>query len=211
MKVYDADGSERDFAWLEATFGPQVEVTGRPETRLPGFEVAELRASLGPCAIVVKVLDEDGKPIGVHRVARWWDNPLLPELPDGLNTWRPRGYFGLTSERGDIGFGMGQGDGYDPGSGNLPVSEVWAEGNSANVHGLGWVWGTDHLHIDVTFQWVEAGAEPPEEPPDEPGNCDERLTAIEDELAALATELDDIRSAVVGRLDLILAELRRMQ
>lgn len=210
MKIYDKDGTEKDLGWLAATFGPGVRVDARPDAERAGYVVSELRAAEGPCTIVVRAQDRDGNPLGSVPVARWWDAPGLPALPEGLGTWRAQGVHGTTNERGDIGFGMGQGDGYDPGSGNLPVSEVWAEGNSERAHGLGWVWGTNHLHIDVTFRRCEGSTEPPEDPPSEPGDCDERLTAIEDELAALATELDDIKSAVVGRLDLILAELRRL-
>jgi len=165
MKIYDTDGTERDAAWLHDTFGAGVQFSTRPFGDQPGYEVTELRAKEGPCTIVARVLNAAGTPAAGVPVARWWNDPTLPALPDGLDYWRTRGVNGDTNSQGDIGFGMGTGDGYDPDwpLDGLPVSEVWAWGNSGRVHGLGWVWGTNHLHLDVTFRYVTS-VEPPGEP-----------------------------------------------
>ena len=164
MKIYDKSGAERDWVWLQATFGAGVRVDARPDANLPGYEVVELRAKDGPCTLVARVLDEHGAPAAGVLVARWWDDPHLDPLPEGLATWHPLGVYGSTNDGGDIGFGMGGGDGYDPAwpADKLPVSEIWGPLNSGRVHGLGWVWDTNHLHLDVTLQWVGGGEEPPE-------------------------------------------------
>ena len=187
MKIYDKDGTERDWAWVQATFGASVRVDARPDQDAPGYEVSELRAKEGPCTIVVNTRDKDNVAQGGIEVARWWDDPNLAYLPAGLNTWRERGVHGATNAGGDVGFGMGTGDGYDPHwpVDKLPVSEVWPMGNSGRVHGLGWVWATNHLHLDAIFRYVEAGD------PGDPGNGDGDVAAAVLELARQVGRIAD--------------------
>lgn len=163
MKIYDTAGVQRDWAWLRDTFGESIRINTRPNLAEPGFEIVELRAAEGPCALVAQLLGQDGAPAAGIGVARWWADPDLPALPPDLAYWQPRGVHGLTNAEGAIGFGMGAGDGYDPywPFDQLPVSELWAGPNSDRIHGLGWVWGTNHLHINVTFRQVPAGDDPP--------------------------------------------------
>lgn len=179
MKIYDLTGTERDWTYLQDTFGEGIRVDTRPYLAEPGFEIAELRAAEGPCALVVQVLDPDGAPVPDIDVARWWADPDLPALPPDLAYWQPRGVTGLTNTEGTIGFGMGAGDGYDPDwpLEGLPVSELWAGPNSDRIHGLGWVWGTNHLHLNITFRQVLAGDDPPGD------------TTVSDELEAVAGHL----------------------
>ena len=197
MKIYDKDGTERDWAWLQATFGQGVRVDARPDTEKAGYVVRELRAKEGPCTIVVNVRDKDNVVQGGIDVARWWDDGGLPALPANLATWKTIGIFGPTNAGGDVGFGMGQGDGYDPHwePEKLPVSEVWATGNSERVHGLGWVWATNHLHLDVVFQYVEGDGEPGEPPGDD--EIAAKLERIADAVSATATLLADVLEAGV--------------
>jgi hypothetical protein len=187
MKIYDKTGAERDWAWLQATFGLGVSLSERPRLAEPGYSLVELRAKEGPCTLVARVLDAAGSPAAGIDVARWWNDPALPDLPPNLAYWHPHGVHGLTNQNGDIGFGMGGGDGYDPAwpPEGLPVSEIWAQDNSDRIHGLGWVWGTNHLHLDVTFQLVQPG----EPPPDPPGVAD-LIRHIGKDLTALADLLD---------------------
>ena len=189
MKIYDTTGAERDWSWLQATFGQGVQVTTRPNAAAPGYEIAELRAKEGPCTLVARVLDEHGAPAAGIDVARWWDDISLPPLPDHLAYWRARGVYGPTNSAGDVGFGMGAGDGYDPHwpLDGLPVSEIWARDNSDRIHGLGWIWATNHLHIDVTFRRV-TGDEPPVEPPGD-GDLKAELQAVIGHLQAIAEML----------------------
>jgi hypothetical protein len=168
MKIYDKpdkDGhcEERDWAWLLATFGQAISLSQRPYLAQPGYQITELRAKDGPCTLVARVLDANGAPLANLDVARWWADPKLFDLPTHLAYWRPRGVFGPTNPEGDIGFGMGEGDGYDPAwpVDELPVSEIWCRDNSDRIHGLGWIWATNHLHIDVTFQLTDADEPPP--------------------------------------------------
>jgi hypothetical protein len=181
MKIYDTDGeTERDWAWLQDKFGLGVRVDPRPDPSQPGYEVVELRAKLGPCTLVAQVVDENGTPMVGVDVARWWNDPGLAALPAGLATWRPLGVYGPTNANGDIGFGMGGEDGYDPAwpLERLPVSEIWTPLNSGRIHGVGWMWGTDLLCLNVKFRWVPGGEEPP--PPEPPPGDGDVAQAIRD-------------------------------
>lgn len=170
MKIYDFDGNETDWAWLHSTFGPEVRVDGRDGTR-PGFDVAELRAAHGHSALVAVVESTKGEKLPGVKVARWWEDNTLEELPRELQTWNMIGVWGKTKENGDIGFGMGDGDQYDWEAGQYAVSEIWVEGNSARVHGLGWPLGHSY-HIEPTFRFSGDPGPPP------PVNGDEIDEAI---------------------------------
>ena len=162
----------RDMAWVADVFGPEVRVDARPNLAAAGYEVTELHAREGSgCQIVVTVSDQDGVRLPMMLVARWWDTAYHEEsgqiLPNDLRSWRKVGVHGRTNGQGDIGWGMGGGDAYDPAGEELAVSENWVEGNSGRVHGLGWLAGTTHKHLDVVFRGVEGGGIVP--PPPDPG------------------------------------------
>lgn len=152
MKIFDKNGNEKDIAWLQTEFGA-VEVVRAPDG--PAWRVTELREADGYAAILVW-----GTP-GL-RVARWWPDPSLPALPDDLATWKGQGVWATVKPEGHCDFGMGGGDYYfPPGAG---ASWYWVQGRSDCCQGWGMLGGTNHRHLDITFQWVE-GEPPANEPP----------------------------------------------
>lgn len=171
MKIYDLDGNESDWTWLESEFGPEVRVDPRPDLTRPGFEVIALQAGYGHSTLLAEVRAGNGLPLANVLVARWWDDPSLGALPIILQTWRDIGIAGRTKEEGTIGFGMGGGDQYNwnaenPAERSFAVSEIWVEGNSGRVHGLGWPWGKSQ-HLDTIFQFTETDPGPPPDPNDD--------------------------------------------
>jgi len=205
MKIYDFEGNERDAAWLQGRYGA---VTVRGFAGDSGFRVVELRECIGPAVYVVKVLDEFGQPIDEMEVARHWPDPTLPLLPP--NPWYDRGVYGPTNAEGDIGFGSGGGDYYDP-TGQMhdrqgnPLGTVGASSffvlgwDSDCVDGIGTLGGTEHAHLDMVFRWVEGDEpEPPEPPPPPPPpppptECGLDLEAF---LGAMETALDALQTAM---------------
>ena len=169
-KIFSANGEEQGLSWLWANYGPvewdQVQGAGWAlvEIREDADLVRAKRAPDAAAVLMVKVLGADGQPVVGEAVARWWPDPNLPLLPEGLASYHDRGVVGHSNEAGDVGFGMGGGDAYFPPE--VGASEIWLGDNSARMCGLGWLGGTNHFHLNLVFQWVnEDEPEPPPPPP----------------------------------------------
>ncbi len=153
MRIVDQDGNERDQAWLQQEFGA-VEIKAGEGP----FSLAELHEAVGPSALVVTLRDEQGAPLQGIKVAFYW-----PDAPqDGAAGWYGRCVWGTTNDAGAVGFGMGGGAWYKPPEGGPHAVWVYGDQQSDLVGGLGMVFGSDHRHLDVTFQ---RGGEKPPEPP----------------------------------------------
>ena len=161
---YDKEGKQRDVAWLQDTFGDVLINSAFPSEGAPVYRVVELREKEGPAALIARVLDEHGNPVAKAPVIRFWPGaPELPQWDPPPERWRSRGVVGRTNNDGDSGFGMGQGDYYDPAT-QQGASAMWigAPGTHSDlVVGLGMVTATNHRHLDVTFQLFEGDDEPP--------------------------------------------------
>lgn len=188
IEVYDRNGVQRDWAWLEAHYGPLVI---HPADEGPGWRVVQIWENGDPplvggvqervgafegieaaAVIVVKVLSADGQPVDGLRVAFYWpDADSDPDagpangLPEGMVPGRC--VSGPTNVNGDVGFGLGGGAYYwPPGIGPHAVWIRGPETNSDVVHGLGMIAGTNHDSLWPVYQWVEGEApEPPEDCP----------------------------------------------
>ena len=163
-KIYDQEGMERDWHWLVANFGNvTIERAELPEGVSRVYRVAKLQDAEGPAVKIVHVGTQDGRPLGGIRVVRYWPSaPHLAPWPPPISRWRNQGVHGETNVNGDIGFGMGQGDYYFPPDGG--ASAVWIAheaGPSDFVSGLGMLGGTNHRHLDITFELQDTGAPTP--------------------------------------------------
>jgi hypothetical protein len=187
-EIFDYEGVPATLEWLRGTFGLVKWTRAEPHPDAPWvFRLVQLRAKCGPASLIVRVIDEDGQPLKKYAVVRYW--PGAPELPDFGGTtakqWTTHGIVGKTNDNGDVGFGLGKGDYYHPENGETGVTKVYVadfDGPGDFLEGLGMLGGTEHCHIDATFQRVAKGEEPPPspspEPSPEPGgwNIDLRLT-----------------------------------
>ena len=115
--------------------------------------------------IVVRVEDENGNPLVGIDVARWWPDPKLERLPEWLATWQEQGVYGPTNVAGDIGFGMGKGDFFDP-KAKTGASQVWPQ-DSEGLADIGMVAGTPHWTLWPVFRKRSHVAPPI--PPVDPG------------------------------------------
>jgi hypothetical protein len=179
-KVFDNGGQERDMAWLLNKYGDvTISASEYPEA----FRVVELREQIGDAALVVRLLNEEGQLQGGVTVIRYWpDAPKLPEWPPPPERWFSQGVHGETNDEGVIGFGMGRGDYYDPALEQRGATSIWVGflgTGSECVGGLGMLGGSNHAHINVTFQH---SAEP--EPPGPGGDELERIALALESIAA---------------------------
>lgn len=192
VRVFDADGNEKSWQWAVDRYGVDL-VQAQPYAGAPVYRLIEARQKIGPCGMTIKVVNEEGQPIkGVLLLQGWTDGEQLPEdaapriSPD---FWaqpydKPnRGNGGFTNDAGVFGWGWGPGEQYQP-----PNGPHWywvvAGGEKAFtdvVLGLGWLWGTDHDTLDLTFIKAEGG----EEPEPEPDELLEVLRAILAEVRAI--------------------------
>ena len=186
LRILDASGNERNSVWLQAEFGA-VGVQKRAGTG--GYYAAVVADSGEPAAasLVVTVRGINGEPLPGIRVAFYW--PDAPEDPAA--GWLGRCVVGTTDGGGAVGFGMGKGGFYKPAEQKGPHA-VWIYGADMSdmVDGLGMVFGTDHRHLDVTFQ-IPDDTQPPIPPPEPPPECptiDDALVAVDD-LRALLVEI----------------------
>ena len=171
IRILDGQGQQRDWIWLKANFGDIAVKRAEPaagETLV--YRIVQLQDSTGPAVQVVHVAGKDGNSRqGVVVVRYWPDAPALPTWPSPISKWRPKGVFGKTNDKGDIGFGMGRGDYFFPPSGG--ASALWIadeRGPSDFIEGLGMLGGTNHRHLNVYFQLQDVEAEPPTPPPPPP-------------------------------------------
>lgn len=198
LTIVGPEGENWTLAQLSAWFGAEVEVAQVVSNPKAGFyaNVVRLEVRDGPCAQMVKVIDDAGKPLQGVRICRWWqDAPELPPFPEGCmaTRFKDRAVHGPTNENGDIGFGMGGGD--MPGSSGVWLVDCDCPG--AWVGGLGWKPYTNHAAIAVTYQVFPAETEPPVPPPPE-GDIEGLLKAIWSKLDQIYENLRTPRVIVEG-------------
>lgn len=205
-QVLDQRGQEQDWIWLIDNFGDVViERAEVSDAVAQVYRIAKVQVSEGPAVQVVNVADQDGIPLGGHRVVRYWpDAPFLPVWLPPTSMWQLEGVFGETNVEGNIGFGMGHGDYYDPPEGG--ASSVWVAseaGPSDLIWGLGMLGGTNHRHLDVYFRLVSVEGTPPGEPPDQPPVVSPPVDALPGELPGEQWQ------ALFEKLDLIIDMLEK--
>ena len=130
-----------------------------------------------PSALVVTLRNVNGDPAPDVPVAFYW--PDAPERPDcgGFG----RAVVGPTNAEGKVGFGMGGGAYYWPPS--IGPHATWMCGENSDIcNGLGMIGGTNHRHLDPTYQWMN-----PEPPADECpwGEIEQYLGLIDRALAGI--------------------------
>lgn len=204
MRIFDEQGIEKNWAWLEKEFGPLVV---HPAKAGPGWRLVEIHADrdlavdrvqaapLAAPTIMVKARSADGRPAVDLWIAWYWpDAPENPQampvngLPVGMvpgRADRP----GITNLNGDVGCAMGSGAYYFPPEIGPHAVWVWGQ-NSDVILGLGMLGGTNHDHLNLVFmQTVE------EEPAPQPIPAAEVLVKVQ-EIAALCAEIRCLLSPV---------------
>jgi hypothetical protein len=227
MDIFDRKGKVRSEAWLRKYYGDilisDLNQDGFYVTRLDeradddepwgqGDEFAAIQTQLlegrgisvdAPCTIIVTVLEPGGKPIPDLDVEWGW--PDAPEdpgcgpangVPHGMKD--NRGVTGKTNGNGQVGFAMGKGGGlWPPERGPHYIFIRGAHTYSQVYWGAGWVKGTNHSHIDVTFQFLILDDQEPEPPPaDNAGAILAHLITIDHALSAIDAAAITIKNVV---------------
>ncbi len=145
--IYDQYSRLQDWDWLVDTFGPVTLETGTDAAK-----VIELREAGPYIALIVRAENIYGEPIVGQEVVFYW--PDAPDLPEdkqacGLD----RGLIVPTNWDGKAEFPMYGGSMYYPDRGEAGPHVVWMvrEGTDC-LHGLGWIAGTDHYHLDSVWR-----------------------------------------------------------
>jgi hypothetical protein len=207
MRILDEYGRERDWAWLEQTFGPVVIHPAAPGL---GWRLVEMRAdrdlvlaenesvtaTIGPLAaptIMAKALAADGRPVAELWLAWYW-----PDAPENAGSMPPNGLPagmrpgradrpGVTNFNGDVGFAMGPGAYYFPPA--IGPHAVWCWGmNSDVVFGLGMLGATNHDHLNLVFQ--QCLVDPVVPPPEPVPGLEEVLARV----AVIERQCEEIRA-----------------
>lgn len=187
VKVFDVTGAERDWAWLVANYGA-VNIQ-QPDAE-SYYKVVAIREKHDDSTFIVKVLEADGTPKVGKTVLFYYDT--APAAPG--SGWLEQGDGGVTNTNGDVGFGMGPGAYYYPPEGGPHKCWLFGDNVSEMFEGIGMLGGTNHNHIDITYQWVENGEEPEPEPEPE-GDIAAQLARIGDILERIEQNGLVIRTA----------------
>jgi hypothetical protein len=205
ISIFDRQGQERDWDWLIAEFGAiQVERTPIPEGATKVYRIVKLQDAQGPAVQIINIRDQEGSSLeGIRVVRSWPDAPALPLWPAPVSMWRRRGVFGATNQNGQIGFGMGHGDYYDPPGGG--ASCAWVadlKGSSDLISGLGMLGGSPHRHLNIYFQIEDVTERPPKETPRKPQERPKAVSAASQaRLQLLLDRLDQIIHLLEERVE----------
>lgn len=196
MKIFDKNGNPQSFGWLYSEFGG-VKIESAPAGS--AYRVTELREVVGPAAVVMTVLDGFGLP--AKHVPVCWSWPDAPRDP--MAGWDKRANVSQTDRTGSAGFAMGKGGFYvthEDAEKTKPLRGphalwVYGEGKSDYVGGLGMVAGTNHRHLDVTFQYVPDLDDDDEDEDEDDEPLPSNLSGLLSQLAdAMETALDIIEA-----------------
>lgn len=141
LRVYDVDGIERTYQWAVNKYGVRVE-----QRSGSGYHCVELREITGPSSLDVWVYQANGLPAPGVRVEFWW--------PSGMD-------YRYTEASGKAGFGYGPGSRItDPVVGGPHWLVVNNTSSCDAVSRLGWLAGTVHDHLDVSYRYGYLSAVP---------------------------------------------------
>ena len=141
VRVVDADGRERDLAWVQHTYGSWIEFAQPAGGGC--YRIVELRERIGPSNIDVWVLDETGNPVPNMMLRFDWP---AGEVDQATNT------------EGKVGFALGMGSYiHDPHAGGPHTIRAVCEYPSDVARNFGMLAATNHRHLDIVIQFVPTG------------------------------------------------------
>lgn len=162
IRVFDTDGNERDLAWALNKYNPIIACAPK---RKDHWELVELHESIGPSSLTVRLV---GDIIYGVPIAFYW-----PDAEESSHPSEPKPVKNvqITDVNGQTGFGMGPGAYYKPSLGEHGPHAVWVSEYpniiSDMVDGLGMIAGTNHDHLEPTFEYVMGSEEEPEPTPED--------------------------------------------
>ena len=187
MRIYDKFGVERDWAWVQARYGPVTIEDPSPPPARAYYEVVQLLEIEGMMAFQCSLVDEHGAPVAGQRVVYSWPGAL----PVPGSGWDEKGLVEVTNALGVAEHGAGQGEGYAPPAKGPASWYVYGPGASQRISGMGWLAFTNHDHLQVTMRL--RAPEPEPEPEPEPGSeDDDRWQELYDKLDTIIDLLEEL-------------------
>ena len=189
IAVYDKGGTQRDLAWLEATYHVKVLDAGE----VPKFRLVRIDEMEGPAVFIAQVRNEEGKAHAKQPVANHWPGVENDEKTKDLrnvglkSVWFDHAIIQDTDANGDTGFGYGGGSVIHAEGGPHTLWVLSPSLPSDALSRVGWLGGTDHRGpCRLTFQITKGGG--PVVPPLD-GDVMAKLEAIHNDLRKLMAHL----------------------
>jgi hypothetical protein len=189
MRIYDKLGIERDWAWVQAKYGPVAIEDPSPPPARAYYEVVQLLEVEGIMAFQCSLVDDHGAPVAGQRVVYSWPGAL----PVPGSGWDEQGLVEITTALGVAEHGAGTGEAYVPPVKGPASWYVYGPGASQRISGMGWLAFTNHDHLQVTMRLREPESEPqPQpEPTPVPADDDERWQELYDKLDVIIELLEE--------------------
>lgn len=168
-KVYDLNGDEKDWAWLNDP--SRYPATGWADASgSPKYQLVAVREREGPMNVEVRVIRDINNMYETHRIGLWWATGGVLVPPLTKSQWYPRvGVIQQTAPgTGGTVFEISSDSHYSP-DGQSGPHWAWVLSNEYESDALarfGWKWGTNHrgpLCLDFMLVWKIVP--PPDTPP----------------------------------------------
>jgi hypothetical protein len=186
-KVFDIDGTERDLAWLAATWdGCEVLPARIPAGTMEYWRLAEIHCTTGTVVVTVSArrgnLPAVSQPVVMSYPNLTNPSTALDTLPANQHNWAQRGDAKRTNSNGLYEYELGPTFG--------PFYHAWILSSvpSDCLSKTGMMGGTDH-HGPLHGIWVLTPLTPPDPDPDPDGDVLAIVSRIETKLAKLARHL----------------------
>jgi hypothetical protein len=198
-RVFDIDGTEKDLAWLAATWdGCEVLPAHIPEGTTEYWRLAEIHCTTGNVVVAVSArrgnLPAVSQPIVMTYPNLTNPSTALPTLPTNPHNWAQRGDAKRTNSNGLYEYELGPTFG--------PFYHAWIMSSvpSDCLSKTGMMGGTDH-HGPLHGIWVLTPVSAPDPDPIPTGDVVERLTRIETKLTKLSQHLGADQAAPMVSAD----------
>lgn len=151
--------SEHELGWAVALYGLQLQRATAAEVAQAGgtvYRLVELFEANGPIAFKSFVLDSDGTPLQ-HEVTYCWH--MVREAAGRLSCAPEGGTTTVTAGADGAADLVVGGAAYAPCGAYGPYGVRISQPGTASdrVMGLGWLLGTNHLHLNMVFQRMRTG------------------------------------------------------
>jgi hypothetical protein len=163
IQAFDWQGNPTTVEALQAKYKFQI----RRATQEPGkevFRLSAIREKAGDTAVIARCRLADGAPDVSRHVAGYWPDAPARDVP---GQWYDRYEIGQTNASGEVtAITMGSGGVIRDDGGPHAVWVVSPSTPSDCLDRIGWLGGTDHLHVNPEFTLVREPAPTPQPTPD---------------------------------------------
>ena len=141
VKVIDMDGNLQSWDWARQKYG-NLEIIPTPGD---GYKVVQLtECGSGWMGFTCTVLNDAGGAVSGQRVGYKHGDDVDIEI---------------TSGAGVAEHSAGPGEAYNPQTAQGPITWEVLDAASDQMKGIGWLMGSNHVHLQVTMRWNGGGGD----------------------------------------------------